>query len=235
MKPVRILLALCLTLAAAAGVSAAPGGSGRIPPDPYVLVVQRVSGDARAALPGAPDTAAVLQAGDLPDSGGVFRTGRDGLLVLRFHPDLMTLEARGRARLGVGYAATDAGGARRIDLFEGRILAGLSRQGPGLQARDAHSLLRAGAGRISFGTDARASVIFVMEGEAEVRNLATGAVKIVGRGEKAVSDARGLRVTRARAGELAGAGLGQNVLEVDFWNPVTGDFRTLEVKYEKSP
>jgi hypothetical protein len=34
---------------------------------------------------------------------------------------------------------------------------------------------------------------------------------------------------------MADAGLGQNILEVDFWNPVTGDFRTLEVEYEKSP
>jgi hypothetical protein len=199
-----------------------------VPVDPYLVVVHRVSGD--ASIGGV-----AIKAGDLPDSGSVFKTGSTGSLTLRFHPDLMTLESRAKARFEVGYARTDSGGARRVQLFEGRLLAGLSLQGPGLQMWDTHSRLRAGEGRVSFATVARASVIVVLEGQAEVQNLATGSTRILKRGDKAVSDAGGLRVTRAQSAELADAGLGQNILEVDFWNPVTGDFRTLEVEYEKSP
>jgi hypothetical protein len=216
---------LAMTLAASAQAQS----------DPYVLLVHRVTGAVRAIVPAGPDSGGVVNAGDLPDSGSMFKTGRNGFLSLRFHPDLMGLEAGAGSRFTVGFSASDSGGARRIELREGRVLTGFSRQGPGFLGQDRYSQLRSNAGRVSFATDDRASVIFVLEGEAEVRNFATGASRVVRRGEKAVSDARGIRVTRAQPGELADAGLGQNILEVDFWNPVTGDFRTLEVEYEKSP
>jgi hypothetical protein len=221
------------------GMTGAPAvvlaASDGAPPESYLLIVHRVVGDVRLGDSRTADSGIAVKAGDLPDSGDVFTTGPNASLTLRFHPDLMTLEARANARFQAGYAKTDAGGSRRVELLEGRVLAGLSRRGPGLHATDAHTRLRADSGRVSFGTEARASVIFVMEGEAEVRNLATGTVRTVRRGEKAVSDARGLRVSRAQAEDLADAGLGQNVLEVDFWDPVTGEFGTLEMEYEKSP
>jgi hypothetical protein len=230
-----ILAALILVTALGAGAEPQATNLPQGHSDPYLLIVHRVTGTVRMIAPGTPDSGSTVNLGDLPDSGSFFKTGRNGVLTLRFHPDLMSLEARADSRFQLGFSESDAGGARRVDLRGGRLLLGLSREGPGFLGQDAHSRVRSVAGRVSFATDGRASVIYVLEGETEVQNRVTGALRIVRRGEKAVSDARGIRVTRAQSGELAEAGLGQNLLEVDFVNPVTGEFRTLEVEYEKSP
>jgi hypothetical protein len=51
-------------------------------------------------------------------------------------------------------------------------------------------------------------------------------------GQKAVSDINGVKVSDATDSELEQVGFRQNTLEVDFVNPQTEDFTTLEVEYE---
>jgi hypothetical protein len=231
------MILAALILATGLGAGSGPQTAGPNPghSDPYLTIVHRVTGTVRMMPAGTPDSGSTVNLGDLPDSGSIFKTGGTGVLTLRFHPDLMSLEARAGSHFQLGYSRSDAGAARQVELRSGRLLVGLSRESPGFMGQDAHSRVKSVAGRLSFATESRATVIYVLEGEAELQNVATGTVRMVRRGEKAVSDARGIRVTRAQSGELADVGLGQNTLEVDFVNPVTGEFRTLEVEYEKSP
>lgn len=211
--------------------------------EPDALLVKRVSGDVRALLSAEEAEAAEareVKVGDLPDSGTVFVTGAGAALELRFHPDFMTLHASAGARLRVDYprGGETKGGARRVALASGRVTGDLSRQGPGLLLEDAHAEARMREGRLAFSTDSAAATVLVLEGEAEVAPRAGqgfGPARTVRRGEKAVAGAGGVTVTRAGERELAEAGLGQNRLEVDFQDPATGAFRTLEIEYERRP
>jgi hypothetical protein len=200
--------------------------------EPQILLVKRVAGDVR--LLGAAGEARQVKAGDLPDSGATFATTPGGALELRFHPDFMTLHAGGGSRLRVDYSPGDSGN-RVVSLEAGRVTGDLSRQGPGLRLEDARTEARMREGRIAFATDARGSTVLVLEGEARLVHRPTGAARALTRGQKAVSSPEGLVVTRAAASELAEAGLDQNRLEVDFWDPATEDFRTLEIEYERRP
>jgi hypothetical protein len=200
-----------------------------------VAVVRQARGDVRLMDPQDSTTAVEVKAGDLPDSGRTFVTGPDGFLSLRFHPDFMSVQVSPRSRVAVNFAAEESGASREVVLGAGRVTVGVTRQGPGLTLEDAHSRAVAREGRLSFATGPSGSVVLVLEGQAEVTNRATGAAVTVKRGEKAVSGPEGVKVARASAREAAEAGLGQNLLEVDFWNPATEDFSTLEVEYEARP
>jgi hypothetical protein len=202
-----------------------------------LLLVKRVSGDVRMARPGAGEEAAKAReakAGDLPDSGTVFETGAKAFLGLRYHPDLMTLDAPGGTRLQAGVSG-DSGAERLVTVSAGRVAGTVPQESPGLRLEDAHASAGMRAGRFVLSTTESASTVLVLEGEALVRNRATGAVHRVTAGRKAVSNARGTEVTRAGERELAASGFGVDRLEVDFWNPATEDFRTLEVEYERRP
>lgn len=200
-----------------------------------VAVVRQARGDVRMMDPKDSTAAVEVKAGDLPDSGRTFATGPDGFLSLRFHPDFMSVQVSPRSRVAVGFAAEDTGASRGIVLGAGRVYVGVTRQGPGLTLEDTHSRALAREGRFSFATGPSGSVVLVLEGQAEVMNRATGGSVLVKRGEKAVSGPEGVKVARASAREAAEASLGQNLLEVDFWNPATEDFSTLEVEYEARP
>jgi hypothetical protein len=204
--------------------------------DPQMLLVKRVTGDVRALrAASAGGEAREVKAGDLPDSGATFVTAPGAALELRFHPDFMTLHAAGGSRLRVDYSPGDSAGGRAVSLDAGRVTGDLSRQGPGLRLEDARTEARMREGRIAFATDARSSTVLVLEGEARLVHRPTGAARTLTRGQKAVSGPEGIVVTRAEARELAEAGLDQNRLEVDFWDPATEDYRTLEIEYERRP
>ncbi|MCD6025283.1 MAG: hypothetical protein K0Q91_2199 [Fibrobacteria bacterium] len=200
-----------------------------------ILLVKRVSGDVRMTRPGEASAAVEVKAGDLPDSGTVFETGAKASLGLRYHPDLMTLDAPGGARLRVTRASTDSGAERLVTVSAGRVAGTVPPGGSRLRLEDAHASASARAGRLVFSTTEGSSTLLVLEGEAVVRNRATGAAHRVRAGGKAVSDARGTVVTRAGERELAASGFAVDRLEVDFWNPATEEFRTLEVEYERRP
>jgi hypothetical protein len=215
--------------------------------DRAIAVVRRASGEVRMLPPDSYGTATDVGTGDLQEINRNFVTGKVGQLSLRFHPDLMLLDVLPGTRIEVDVTEYKESldphprktsldmHPRRVALAGGRLRASLSRQGPGISVEDSHSRVRSSSGRLSLVSDSRGTVVYVLEGEAEVRHRATGEVVIIGRGEKAVSGGGGVLVSRSTASELAAAGLGRNVLEVDFWNPVTGEFRTLEVEHEESP
>ena len=202
--------------------------------EPELLLVKRVSGEVRMTRSAA-DGALEVKAGDLPDSGTVFETGTKGSLGLRYHPDLMTLDAPSGTRLQVGKISGDSGAERFVTLSAGRVAGTVPRESRGLRLEDAHSSASMRAGRLVLSTTESSSTVLVLEGEANVRNRITGAVHRVTSGQKAVSNEKGTEVTRAGERELAASGFAVDRLEVDFWNPATEDFRTLEVEYERRP
>jgi ferric-dicitrate binding protein FerR (iron transport regulator) len=218
-------------------IAAGPDGAGL--ETTYTAVVRRATGDVRMAA-GAAGHAVEVEAGDVPESGQTFSTGPDGFLELRFHPDMMTIEMQSLSRIVVTFSRADSGEARRILVREGRVSArtgGAASGGTGtaLALEDEHSRARVRGGRVAFATSSSASTILVLEGEAEVLNLKTRAVDAVKRGGKAVAGPGGTSISRAGDSELAAAGLRQNRLEVDFWNPATEEYRTLEIEYEGRP
>lgn len=172
-----------------------------------------------------------VKAGDLPGSGHTFVTGSDGSMTLRFHPDMMLLELPSSSQAAVKFSDADSGGARLVDVNVGRVQARVA-PGATLTLMDEHASALVRSGRVAFTTHREQATVLVLEGEAKVLNRKTGATDVVGAGGKALAGASGTVVTRAGAQELAAAGLRQNVLEVDFWNPATEEYRTLEVEYE---
>ena len=204
-----------------------------IPRDPYMAVVRQVAGFTRML---GRDTAIAndVKLGDVLNSGQTYITGEDGLLVLRFHPDFARIESRANTRYGLVYSRLDSSKTRRIGLESGELVLGVSKHSPPLQVDDLHSRLRtSGNSRFSFLTDAKtASTIIVLDGTVEVYNRSKDIKADVRAGQKAVSDVDGVRITDATDSELGQVGLKQNILEVDFWNPATEEFSTLEVEYE---
>ena len=205
------------------------------PPSVHTALVRQVTGMVRVTLHDAPATQATeVKVGDLPDSGSTFTTGGDGAMTLRFHPDMTLVELPAAARATVRFSRTDSGGPRRITLHEGRALVSVAPGGV-VAFEDAHAEIFVRAGRAAYATGTATAVLLVFDGEATVVNRKTGANDVVGPGGRAVVGADGTTVTRATAREMAAAGLRQNILEVDFWNPATDDYRTLQIEYEARP
>ncbi len=204
------------------------------PRDPSLALVRQVTGNATVA---DRDTSVTTQLkfGDLVPSGRTLATGSNGVLILRFHPDFMRIEARANSRYVLGYARLDTTKARQIRLDAGELVLGVPKHSPPLDLEDAHSRVHAEEARFSFATDAQsASTLIVLDGSIEVHNRAKDVSGTVRRGQKCVSDDDGLHITDATDSELSQVGLRQNTLEVDFWNPQTGEFSTLEVEYESN-
>ncbi len=204
------------------------------PRDPSMAVVRQSAGEVRS-LDKDTSVAAEVKLGDVIASGRTLVTGENGLLVLRFHPDFGRIEARAKTRFLLGYSRADSAKPRRIRLDEGQLVFGIPKQSPSVQAEDTHSRLKADNARFSFASDPKIqSTIVVLDGAVEVHNRSKDITSTVRRGQKAVSDVDGLRVSDASDGELEQVGLRQNVMEVDFWNPENEEFSTLEVEYESN-
>jgi hypothetical protein len=90
-----------------------------------------------------------------------------------------------------------------------------------------------GKGRYSFvSNDKGVATVVVQDGEITVQNRPKDITAQVRAGQKAVSDEEGIRVSDAADTELQQVGLRQNTLELDFKNPQTDEFTTLEIEYE---
>lgn len=230
MKPLWILL-LVAALAAAWGK------------EPYTAIVRQVAGDVRTVgILGndggdnseAAGEATGVKVGDLPAQGQTFVTGRDGLLVVRFHPDFMRIEARAHTRYRLAYPSADSNQERNITLEQGLLVLGVGKRSPPLKIEDAHSTASAGASRFSFAADADASTLIVLDGAVTVHNNASDETGTVKRRQKAVSDANGLRISDASTADLQQVGLRQSTIEIDFVNPTTEESSTLEMEYENN-
>ena len=222
------------------------------PREPYMAVVRQVLGGVQTF--GRDTTlASGIKIGDLPPSGQTFEIPENGQLVIRFHPDYMRIEARSKTRFGtrlypdymriearsktrflLGYSSMDSTRVRTVHMEKGQMVLGVPKRSPPLQAEDASCWVRAKDARYAMNTDGAGSTVIVLEGVVEMHNRAKDITEFVHHGQKAVSDATGLRISDAAANELAQVGLGQNILEVDFWNPSTEEFSTLEVEYENN-
>ena len=175
-----------------------------------------------------------VKVGDLPAKGRTFVTAENGLLVVRFHPDFMRVEARASTRYQLFYSQSDSSRERRITLSQGQMVLGVTRHGPPLMVEDAHSSAHTGDARFSFTSNSEASTIVVLDGTVKVHNNVGDETGVVTRGRKAVSDAKGLRISDATSADLKQVGLRQNTVEIDFWNPATEESSTLEMEYENN-
>jgi hypothetical protein len=77
-------------------------------------------------------------------------------------------------------------------------------------------------------------VLIVQDGEVSVYNRPKDITAMVRAGQKAVSDLDGIKITDATDSELEQVGFRQNTIEVDFVNPQSEEFTTLEAEYETS-
>jgi len=203
-------------------------------PSPIIAMVRQVNGEVRSL---GKDTAVSFEVklSDMVPTGRTFTVGEAGLLVLRFHPDFARIEARALTRYRLSYARGDSTKPRRVRLEEGTLVLNVPKRSPMILAEDAHSRLKIKDARFSFSSDPKvASTIVVLDGTVEIKNNAKDVGATVRRGQKAVSDINGLRITDATDAELEQVGLKQNILELDFWNPENEEFSTLEMEYESN-
>ncbi|HAP00014.1 MAG TPA: hypothetical protein DCQ83_08230 [Fibrobacteres bacterium] len=201
--------------------------------EPYLAVVRQESGEVRV-LGQDTSIATGIKQGDVIPPGQTMVTGENGLSVLRFHPDFTRIEARAKTRYWLNYSRSDSSRARRIKIEDGQIALAVQKNSPDLFIEDTHSWARAKEARFLFSANAENSTLIVLDGSVEVNNRAKSSNETVRRGQKAVSDVNGLRISDAADSELQQAGLRQNILEVDFMNSTNEDFSTLEVEYEST-
>jgi len=203
------------------------------PKEPYMAVVRQVMGGVHAF--GRDTTVSTgVNVGDLPASGQTFETLENGQLVLRFHPDFMRIEARSKTRFSLSYSSTDSSRTRSVRMEKGQMVLGVTKNSPPLQSEDANCWARSKEARFAQNVDGAVSTVIVLDGVVEVHSRSKDVTEFVHRGQKAIADLTGLKISNAEDNELAQVGLGQNILEVDFWNPSTEEFSTLEVEYENN-
>ncbi|HAP00011.1 MAG TPA: hypothetical protein DCQ83_08215 [Fibrobacteres bacterium] len=196
----------------------------------YDAVVRQVSGNVRLM---GPDTSSKeVKVGDLPQSGEKYAVGEGGGLIVRFHPDFMRIVARANTMFHLAFSRSDSSELRDIVLDQGLLALSASKRGPSLKTEDAHSLVQAVESRFSFASASGVSTTVVLAGEVKLRNTVTNQVETVHRGQKAVSDSTGVKLTTASQADLQEVSAFQNFLEMDFWNPSTKESRTLEMEYE---
>lgn len=205
-----------------------------------------------AALAAAPDIAvtkyakgelrAVAEAGermlgqsDLLKSGTRVEAGRDGKAVLRLLPDNAFLEVRPGAAFKLRRTKKDGKRLRRIQMEAGEVVFGLRKKSDPVQCENANTQALTATARFSCKVDEKAAAVFVVQdGELSITNRTKGLTAVARAGQKAVSDLDGIRISDATDEELDQVGFRQNTLEVDFLNPQSDEFNTLEIEYETS-
>lgn len=206
-------------------------------------VIKSVKGDVKLA---AADSAFVPASGAmLFRQGARLETGTESKAMLRLLPDNAFLDVRPQSaftlkRIKTHLASGQKGEAagkdvrvRRLILDKAEVVVGLKKKSDPVQCANAQTLATAAAGRFSCRSDEKATATFlVQDGELSIYNRPKDITVTVRAGQKAVSDLEGIKVSDASDAELDLVGLSQNTLEVDFVNPETEDFTTLEVEYE---
>lgn len=220
-------------------------------PNP-VGVIKSVKGEVKLA---AKDSAAVPATGAalfLP--GARIETGADGKAMLRLLPDNAFVDVRSQSAFTLKRIKTHVSGSvsgpdsrpntaapakdqrvRRLVLKKAEVVVGLKKKSDPVQCENAQTLATATAGRFSCRSDEKGTASFlVQDGELTLYNRPKDITATVRAGQKAVSDLDGIRVSDATDADLDEIGFSQNTLEVDFVNPQTEDFTTLEVEYESN-
>lgn len=204
---------------------------------PNIALSKYVKGNVRVSVPaesGEPQ-AKDLQPSELLPSGTKFEAGQDGKATLRLLPDNAFLEIRPKTVFNLKRTKAQGKRIRRINLETGEVVFGLKKKSDQVQCENVNTVATAGKSRFSCKTDENAAgVIIVQDGEVTVYNRPKNVSAVVRAGQKAVSNLDGLKVTDATDEELEQVGFRQNTIEVDFINPQSEEFTTLEVEYETS-
>lgn len=218
-----LILAAASVLAMAVSSFAAPAPIG---------VVKYAKGILKMTA-GNPAVQKDLQQSELVPPGARIDAGNDGKAVLRLLPDQAFMEVRPKTAFSVKRVKIKDKRVRRVTMEAGEVVFGLKKKSEPVQCENAQTQATAAAGKFSCKTDDRGVGIFlVQDGELTVYNRPKDLTAVVRSGQKAVSDLNGIKVTDATDSELEEVGFRQNSLEVDFLNPQTEEFTTLEVEYE---
>lgn len=224
MKAAGVPMKRCIALLAWAALSAAAA------PNP-LGVIKSLKGDVKMAPAGAAPSPA--EASALVRQGARLETGADGKAMLRLLPDNAFLDVRPQSAFVVKRVKTKGKRVRRLALENAEVVVGLKKKSEPVQCENAQTVATAASGRFSCRSDGKGTATFlVQDGELSVYNRPKELTVTVRAGQKAVSDLDGVRVSDASDAELDQVGFSQNTLEVDFVNPQTEDFTTLEVEYE---
>lgn len=174
-----------------------------------------------------------LQQSELVPPGARIDAGPDGKAVLRLLPDQAFMEIRPKTAFSVKRVKVKDKRVRRVTMEAGEVVFGLKKKSEPVQCENAQTQATAAAGKFSCKSDEKGVAMFlVQDGEMSVYNRPKDLTAVVRSGQKAVSDLNGIKVTDATDSELEEVGFRQNTLEVDFLNPQTEEFTTLEVEYE---
>jgi hypothetical protein len=242
MKPfasLRRVLPLALVLLAAGSEAA-----------PRVAVAKYVKGEVRMAAPPRADAegeGAPLKQSDLVESGARIVAGQEGKAVIRLLPDNAFMDVRPKTAFKLRRVKSRGKRVRRVHLDAGEVVFGLRKKSEQVQCETVNTTATADKARFSCraedasalgpGRDASGgaiAVVIVQDGEVTVYNRPKNLSAVARTGQKAVSDLNGIKITDATDAELEQVGFRQNTLEVDFINPQTDEFTTLEIEYETS-
>jgi hypothetical protein len=199
---------------------------------PGLGIVKYAKGTLRVT---AADSAAKkdLVASDLVQNGAKIESGADGKAVLRLLPDNAFLEVRPGSEFVLKRIKVKDKRMRRLHMEAGEVVLGLKKKSEAVQCENALTQATASSGKFSCRTDDKGVGFFlVQDGELSIYNRAKDLSVIVRSGQKAVSDLNGIKVSDASDSEMEQVGFRQNTIEVDFVNPETEEFTTLEVEYE---
>lgn len=212
------LLILALALPAAAGPAA-------------LGVVKSVKGDVKVTAGSNPTTD--VKGSTLVYQNSRFQAGADGKSVIRLTPDNGFMEIRPNSDFVLKRVKAKDKRLRRVVLDHGEVVFGMKKKSEPVQCENAQTQATGLKGKFSCRADEKGVASFlVLDGELSIYNRPKDLTVTVRNGQKAVSDLNGIKVSDATDAELEAVGFRQNTLEVDFLNPQTEDFSTLEVEYE---
>jgi hypothetical protein len=193
-------------------------------------VVKHTKGTVRATIAGVEGE---LKGADIVVTGEKVESGQDGNAVLRLLPDQAFMEVRPKTIFAIKRVKSKEQYLRRVKMELGEVVFGLKKKSEPIQCESMNTQAIAKSGRFACRTDEKGTaVILVQDGEISVYNRPKDLTIVVRSGQKAVSDANGIKVSDATDSELEQVGFRQNTMEVDFVNPETEEFTTLEVEYE---
>ena len=165
--------------------------------------------------------------------GSKFVSGADGKAVIRLLPDNGFMEIRPQSSFVLKRVKTKDKRLRRVVIDNGEVVFGMKKKSEPIQCENAQTQATGLKGKFSCRSDEKGVGSFlVQDGEMSIYNRPKDLTVTVRNGQKAVSDLNGIKVSDATDAELEAVGFRQNTLEVDFVNPQTEDFSTLEVEYE---
>lgn len=195
-------------------------------------VVKTAKGDVKVTS-GSPSATTDVKNATLIYQGSHFQSGADGKAIIRLLPDNAFMEIRPHSDFLLKRVKAKDKRLRRVVIDKGEVVFGMKKKSEPIQCENAQTQATGIKGKFSCKSDEKGvGSYLVSDGEMTIYNRPKDLTVTVRNGQKAVSDVNGIKVSDATDDELEAVGFRQNILEVDFVNPQTEDFSTLEVEYE---